>query len=869
MRLGYDFAGESRRPTAGEAWAASGRVLAVPLFPRGHMSEFIDWLRRSGRRACIAAAMLMVFCALGTLPAHAIMRRVEPGQIPKLDANEALLVIGVDTDVDITSVRIVRNGANFDTSSLRELDKGSNAQLFAVPVGKYRWSSITLRRGNVRFEVRKDENYTFEVRAGRINYPGDMVYRGEDAWWGRLHFANRGLRAMDWLQARHPAIHRDYPFEYTGHYPDPFPAFYREAIAAGEQAVDRTAPTPPPGILPIPIEELWRPGRLEIVELSPAGDLVAEVVTFEHEKKWRWAINLIDLKTDQVVRLYESPKKISRLDWAGGRSLVMSIGNDHEPDVLIVANMSDGADGRKYETAVVPRIGLMLQVLRDQPGHILFESVSANGTLQVHRLDIRSQAALKKFNFPGGARLNKGLKNDVHWYADGRGRLRMAIALNKDGERVLMHGIDGDFRQVLNFSDDGDFRPLALSADGELIYGTTDKDRGQRDLVEFDPVAAKVTRTLFTQPGVDVEAPLFDDSGKLIGAIYYRDGLLISDYFEKNEASIAKRLRAAFPDKSVTILQRDAAAQHFLVAVGGSDLPTNIYVFDRAASQARLVSETKPWLAERKFAASHALRTKSRDGLEIEAYLTLPAVKSGAGKPPLVVFPHGGPIGVRDSRFFDPEVQFVASLGYAVLQVNFRGSEGFGTAFRKAGERSYGSAIEDDIDAALTAALAHYRLDATRMCAMGASYGGYSAMVSAIRWPGRFRCAISISGVSDRALFFTASDSARSKEGREKLEELIGNPGTDMDEMRKYSPLYRYTELDIPVMLVHGGEDQRVDYEHTRRLLRMLNLAGRPPVLIELEDEGHSIEGDDSRKRTWDGVAGFLRANLGDPLATK
>lgn len=834
------------------------------------MSGYFTWPGRN--RGCAAIALLMSLCLLFALPAQAIMRKVEPGEIPKLDADEALLLIGVDTDVDIGSVRIVRNGVNFDTRSMRSLDKGRNAQLFAVPVGKYRWSSITLgalSTGGRRFDVRKDENYEFEVRPGRINYPGDMIYRGAKVWWGKLHFANRGLRAMDWLQAQHPALYRDYAFEYTGHYPDPFPAFYREAVAAGQQIEARTAPTPPPGSLPIPIQDLWRPGQLQMIELNPAGDLIAEVVTFKREKKWHWAINLIDLKTEKIVRLYDSPKKVSRLDWAAGRSLVMSVGGDHEPDALIVANMTDTADGREYETAMVPRIGLLLQVLRDQPGHILFESVSSNGELQVHRIDIRRQTALKNFSFPSGDRLNKGVRKDLHWYADARGRLRMAIALNKEGERVLMHGLDGEFKQVMNFSDDNDFRPVALSADGDLIYGTTDKDRDQRDLVEFDPATAKITRTLFTRPGVDVEDPLFDGSGKLIGASYYSDGLLVSDYFEKNDASIAKRLRTAFPDMSVSILQRDATAQHFLIAVGGSDQPTNVYLFDRSASRVKLVSETKPWLAERKFAPSRTIRAKSGDGLEIEAYLTLPVAGKDVGRPPLVVFPHGGPIGVRDSRFFDPEVQFLASLGYAVLQVNFRGSEGFGTAFRKAGERSYGSAIEDDIDAALTAALAQYPLDGTRMCAMGASYGGYSAMVSAIRWPGRFRCAISISGISDRALFFTASDAGRSKEGRETLERMIGDPKTEMDEMRRYSPLYRYAELDLPVMLVHGGEDLRVDYEHTRRLLRMLNLAGRPPVLVELEDEGHSIGGDDSRKLVWDGVAGFLRAHLGDPLATK
>lgn len=819
-------------------------------------------------RAGSRLAWLLFAIALSlALPAQAVMRKIDPGEIPKLAADEALLLIVVDTQADLEKVSIARNGINFDVRSMRSLDKGRNAQLFAVPVGRYRWSSVALRLSGFRLDLRGSVEYQFDVKPGRVNYPGDLLCRGSLSSGIMFQMANRGLLAMDWLQAQHPALYRDHAFEYTGHYPDPFPGFYREATSERKPSPDQALPVPPAGTLPIPIETLWRPGQLEIVELSPAGDLLAQVVTYKREDKWLWRIDLVDLKSETTVGLYESPKKVSRLDWAGGRTLIMSIGDDHEPDALMVVNMTDAIDGRKYELALMPRVGLLIKVLRDEPGQILFESFDSAGALQVHRIDVRNKTALKKFDFAGSRRLNHGVKRDLRWYADARGRLRAALATDKDGVRVLMHGLDGEFREVLKFDEDNDFQPLALSADGDLIYGVTDEDRDQRDLVEFDPAVGKITRTVFSKRGVDIEGPLMDEAGKLIGASYYRDGLLFNDYFEKNDAAIDLRLRAAFPDKSVSILQRDAAARNLVVAVGGSDQPTNIYVFDRAASRAMLVSETMPWLAEREFAPSHTLRVKSRDGLDIEAYLTLP--RTASAKHPLLVFPHGGPIGIRDSRFFDPEVQFLASLGYAVLQVNFRGSEGFGTAFRKAGERSYGSAIEDDIDAALGAALAKYPLDDKRMCAMGASYGGYSAMVSAIRWPGRFRCAISIAGVSDRALFFTASDAARTAEGRKLLEKMIGDPNTEMDEMRKFSPLYRYRELDLPVMLIHGGEDLRVDYEHARRLLRMLNLVDRPPVLIELKDEGHGIEGDEYRKRVWEGIAGFLRAHLGDPLKAK
>lgn len=232
-----------------------------------------------------------------------------------------------------------------------------------------------------------------------------------------------------------------------------------------------------------------------------------------------------------------------------------------------------------------------------------------------------------------------------------------------------------------------------------------------------------------------------------------------------------------------------------------------------------------------------------------------------------MVFPHGGPIGVSDTLHFNRDVQFLASQGYAVLQVNFRGSDGYGKSFREAGHRNYGRLIEDDIDAALRSALASFPLDESRMCVVGASYGGYSALVSTLRWPGRFRCAVSLSGLSDRVLFFTASDGARSAEARPQLEKIMGDPRKDLTEMQATSPLYHVRELTVPVMLVHGREDVRVDFEHTRRLVRMLNLEGRPPVVLAFPGMGHGFDDAVALDITWTGIAGFLQQYLGAPVA--
>jgi len=268
-----------------------------------------------------------------------------------------------------------------------------------------------------------------------------------------------------------------------------------------------------------------------------------------------------------------------------------------------------------------------------------------------------------------------------------------------------------------------------------------------------------------------------------------------------------------------------------------------------------------PWCENFPFSDSVVIKTAAKDGLIIESYLTLPLKKQSAPFP-LVVMPHGGPIGIRDARHFDKDVQFLVSQGYAVLQVNFRGSSGYGKAFRQAGKGSFGTAIEDDIDASLNNALANYPLDKSNMCIIGMSYGGYSALVSAMRWPDRYKCAISFSGISDRILNFTASDSVRLESTRKWMEDYFGNPLTSLTKMKSEQPLYAYKKLKTPLMLIHGTDDVRVDYEHATRLQRMLTMAGNPPVMLTLKNEGHGFTNIYSIKASWETIAGFLAQHL-------
>ena len=827
---------------------------------------------RSGRILACCIGLLVVMSAQ---PALALIREVDVGKIPKLGKDEALLAIGVDASHPLDEVRIERDGFSINAGKLKEPPAGRSMQLYAVPVGRYRWDRV--RVFSALYRLDDDEEFYFDVQPGVINYPGDLVVRPHG--WNRatLHIANRGLHMMDWLDTQHPALAASIPFAYSGHYDDPFPLAYRAAVAASahKEKPDAVLPIPDPGKLPVSINRLWQPQRIRLVDLNPRGDLLAEVVM---EEDRTWAVDLFDLRGDRTFavtlpnvpgvtpeRVLESPSPIVALDWSGDGNLLVSVGTGRLRNVFVL-QVQEQADGtRKYERLQVPRLGRVVSTIPGRPDAILYSTESHLG-VHVYRIDISSQDALNREKFRPKNALDRGVGDDLAWFADAAGSLRVALVHAEDGLRFY-HGGDGHFERGPLLEDLDGFTPQALSGDGTRLYGITEEDRAQDELVALDVATGKMVETLFRREGRDVIGPVLDEARRLVGASYVEHGQYVIEYFDSADAQIDRRLREVFPGRSAWLLDRDSASRHFIVGVGGSDQPERLYSFDNESGRATLLDDNRPWLAKIKFAPSHVVQTRTRDGFDIEAYLTLPAAAAD-GKVPLVLMPHGGPIGVRDVIDFNPEVQLIAALGYAVLQVNFRGSYGFGRAFREAGHGELGTLIEDDIDAALQAALAKFPLDAQRMCVLGASYGGYSALIAGVRWPGRFRCAVSMAGVTDLMLQFTASDTARSAEGRKGLEEIIGDPDTQQAAIIARSPLYRVDELTLPVMLVHGTEDLRVDMENSLRLRRLLALAGRPPVLAELEGEGHGIDDPGLRVATWRGVAGFLRMHLDAPVAT-
>lgn len=810
------------------------------------------------RRDRLTTSIHLWLLALLCLPALAWagMEPVKPGEIPALKPGEGLVLAAVDTSIALDAARLNRDGKSWGNGVMSRLKAGQNYRLYVAAAGRYQWRELQPFNG-FRYLLKDDKELDFQVDAGGITYPGDLLFRPVSLWRADIRRSNRSLAAIDWLQRNHPALYSKFDFRYSGHYPDPFPAFYR-------QAAGTTASLPRTGVdddrsEPATTDKTkgeadpyWQPPQIMGISLNPAGTLLALQVRQDQE---HWSLELIDLQSSTQTRIGISDLPLDSFRWADDRTLMSSVrlsSGSNRVSVVHIDVLAD--DSKRYASYLIPGEGRVLDLLPGRAGHILYASTSRDGQLMVHPLNVADKATVERFRPTMRTRLNTGLRDDTWWFVDGAGALRLGV-VRRGKDYVLVHGQPSSFRDVMVLSDELGFEPVAISADASSIYALTDKGRGQRDLVEYDVATGALSRTLYSQQGTDVHSVLFDEERKPIGVEFYRGGQLLADFFQEGDARAARSLANAFAGQAVELLGRSRDGSSLIVQVDGADAPPRLFHMDTQRNVAAEVAEFYPWFADRPFAPSHLLKVRASDGLDIEAFLTLPP---GPQPRPLVVLPHGGPIGVADSLHFDPEVQFLALHGYAVLRVNFRGSEGYGRAFREAGHRSYGTRIEDDIDGAINLALSRYPLDASRMCVMGSSYGGYSALVSAIRWPERFRCAISIAGVSDRLLFFTASDTARSEKGRQLAEKMMGNPDADAAAMRDASPLYRYAELTTPVMLVHGRMDERVDFEHSRRLSRMLKLAGRPPAELYFEEEHHGVEDPVNRTLLWKRALEFL-----------
>ncbi len=282
---------------------------------------------------------------------------------------------------------------------------------------------------------------------------------------------------------------------------------------------------------------------------------------------------------------------------------------------------------------------------------------------------------------------------------------------------------------------------------------------------------------------------------------------------QEEEAAIFRSLLATFAGLKVDITSSTKDGSKWIVNVSSDTSPGAYYLFDRNTNKIRFLFSTFNGVDEEHMSAMQPVSIAASDGMTIPGYLTLP--KAGPSPAPLVTLVHGGPHGVRDYWGFDREVQMLASQGYAVLQVNYRGSDGYGREFKQAGMKRWGDRIQQDIIEMTQWAMAQPEIDDNKACIMGASFGAYSALQSSILANDLFRCAIANAGIYDLSLLYEEGDVADLYFGEAYLESTIG---LEPETLRDFSPVFNVDKLQAPVLIAHGELDRRAPFEHAEDL---------------------------------------------------
>jgi dipeptidyl aminopeptidase/acylaminoacyl peptidase len=373
-------------------------------------------------------------------------------------------------------------------------------------------------------------------------------------------------------------------------------------------------------------------------------------------------------------------------------------------------------------------------------------------------------------------------------------------------------------------------------------------DGSSRVVVAEDPVANAGSITYTAYPYI----PFGVTSAIGIPKMRYLDESL-------PDAQLHKSLSAQFPNDIVHFINFTDDGKKLLFHVSSDRDPGSYFLFDRTSAKADLLFSNMEAIDPEQMAERLPIDFKARDGTLITGYLTLPR-NADKKKLPLVLYPHGGPAGVSEDWYFDTDAQFLASRGYAVLQVNFRGSGGRGMNFMNAGQRQWGGLMIDDMIDSIKWAGARPDIDSKRVCAYGISYGGYAALMLPVRDQGLLKCAIGYAGIYDLNRIYDEPAIRSRKSSRSYMERWVG---TDKDELKRYSPALQADKIKLPVLLIHGGKDEICPKDYAYDMRDKLKAAGNPPEWLFEPDEGHGFYDVENRRKVLVKLEEFLGKHIG------
>lgn len=634
----------------------------------------------------------------------------------------------------------------------------------------------------------------------------------------------------------------------------------------------------------LPIEYFTKHDDFGTLKISPDGLYVGMLTG----KNGHEMLMFIELATGKVSGGVRAPERfeINDFEWVSTTRAIYTIGERQPgraaptPTGEIFAVDRDGlknrmlygyragvsgVGGTRRDTHATPEL---ISTLKDDDNHILIAEYPWELRGNYWTFNPDAHPRISRLNvFNGRVRtLDRAPLRAAQVLADRNDNVRFAAGQNKELRYDVIWKPTPDAEwtafELPGFRDES-IEPLRFTADNNSVLFTGARENESVSALYRLDLATHAVEKIHAFDGVDIQGVVSDFSNREIVGVYAVADRPIYHWIRPDDpaARLYAALERAFKGHSVFVTSTSDDGRLAIVFVYSDTSPGDYYLFDTQKKRAQFVRAARSWINPEEMRPMEPISLNARDGLKLHGYLTHPA---GEGPHPLVVLPHGGPHGVRDTWGFDWEVQLLANRGYAVLQVNFRGSGGYGADFEAAGYKQWGAKMQDDLTDATKWAIEQGITSADRICIYGASYGGYAALMGVIREPKLYQCAIGYVGVYDLELMYESGDIPGSRSGVAYLKRVLGE---DQADLRARSPVHLAGKIEVPVLLVHGKEDWRADFKQAKRMRAALEANNKQFEWMALSREGHGVYDEENRREVYGRILEFLDKHLRRPAA--
>ncbi len=599
----------------------------------------------------------------------------------------------------------------------------------------------------------------------------------------------------------------------------------------------------------LPLEDFFKNPEKVKFKISPNGKKIAFM------QAWKNRLNVFvqAVSEDEAIQVTRAEARdVAEYFWANNNTIAFLQDNGGDENFSLYTVQADG----KNEKHLTPFDNVQVQIIDDLPdddANLIIGTNKRNKQIfDAYRVNIETGELKLIAENPG---------NISGWLTDHNGKLRAATTANGVNTGFLYRDSEDEkFQPMIKTNFKNACYPVGFTGDNKKLYILSNLERNTEALYIFNPKTKKQEELLYGRDDVDLHSIITSDKTKKLLGVSYQTEKMAFHFFDDERKKMQEELEAKLSNVEVHIVSVDKAEEKYIIRTFSDKDLGEYYLYDSTKKELNLLAKVAPWIDPKQMSEMRPIQYKSRDGLTINGYLSLPVGKENAKNLPVVINPHGGPWS-RNTWGFNPQVQFLTNRGYAVLQMNFRGSTGYGRAFWQASFKQWGLAMQDDITDGVNWLIEQGIADPKRIAIYGASYGGYATLAGITKTPELYACAIDYVGVSNLFLIFETLPPYW-EQVRKMMEEEVGNPETESELLKAASPIYHIDKIKCPLFVAQGANDIRVKKEHSDQIVDTLRSKNIPVEYMVKDNEGHGFRNEENRFDFFRAMEKFLKAHL-------